>query len=331
MLVAGKEKGTEPRVQRVRKKLLRVEMVPEKIEIGGNAVQLPKMTAWLDQDYEIVRTHMEFPGLGPVTTYRTTEAVAIQEGVAPNLLADLISENYIKLDKAIDTVHDAKVAVFRITVKDDDSPGTIFSRDTRQSTRNLKDHTFELVVKALRGPEARAPAADAKEEYLKSSFFLDSDSPAVKELTRQAVGQETDPWTKCLRIEKWVHEHMTLDSGIGYVTASTIARDRKGDCRQHGMLSAAMCRAAGVPARTAIGLVYANLKDKGPVLAFHMWTEVLVQNQWLAIDAVMGKGGVGPGHLKITDHSWADTQTLAPLVPLLRAMGKIKVEVVGVE
>ena len=48
-----------------------------------------------------------------------------------------------------------------------------------------------------------------------------------------------------------------------------------------------------MPARTALGLVYVKDAGKGPVLAFHMWTEVWVQGQWMGIDAVWGEGGVG--------------------------------------
>ena len=93
------------------------------------------------------------------------------------------------------------------------------------------------------------------------------------------------------------------------------------------MLTASLCRAAKIPARTALGLVYDNDAAKGPVLAFHMWTEVWVEGQWMGIDAVWGEGGVGADHLKITDHSWSDTQTLRRWARITRMMGKIRVEV----
>ena len=320
-----------PAVRQSRKKLMRLEIESEKIEIQGKATKLPGLVNWLDKDFQVVRGQMELPGIGVITIYRTTEAVAKQEGIAPALLPDLLLDNYIKLDKSIDNADTAKKIVYRVTVKNDDEPQTIFSQDARQRVRNLKDNTFELEVQAQHGPREGLDPAKVGEEFLKSSFLLDSDSPAVKEAAEKAVGDETDPWKKCLLIEKWVHKNMKGDSGIGYIAASTIARKLKGDCRQHSMLSAAMCRAVGVPARTAIGLVHANVTGTGPVLAFHMWTEVWVQNQWLAVDAVWGIAGVGAGHLKITDHAWGDSQSLAPLLPLLRAMGKIKVDVVSVE
>ena len=57
------------------------------------------------------------------------------------------------------------------------------------------------------------------------------------------------------------------------------------------MLATAMCRVVGIPSRTAIGLVYAVDRIKGPVMAFHMWTEVWIDGQWLSIDATRGEGG----------------------------------------
>ena len=145
------------------------------------------------------------------------------------------------------------------------------------------------------------------------------------------IGDEKDPWRKAQRIEKWVHEHMKPNAEVNFAPASQVLRDLQGDCRQHAMLTAALCRAAGVPARTAIGLVYVNDPDRGPVLGFHMWTEVWIAGQWLMLDAVLGQGNVGAGHLKIADHSWQDIQTLAPLLPVTRVIGKVKIEVVGVK
>jgi len=96
------------------------------------------------------------------------------------------------------------------------------------------------------------------------------------------------------------------------------------------MLTAAMCRAAGVPSQTAVGLVYADV-NSGPVLAFHMWFEVWVDGQWVALDAIFGKGSVGADHIKIADSSWADVHSLTPMLPVARVLGKVAVEVSDVK
>jgi hypothetical protein len=107
-----------------------------------------------------------------------------------------------------------------------------------------------------------------------------------------------------------------------------VARDLRGDCRHHALLTAALCRAAGLPARTAIGLLY--VYNGGPKLGFHMWAEVCVDGQWLGLDSTLGKGGVSATHVKITHHSWHEVGSLTPLLPVARVMGKLRVEVLSV-
>jgi hypothetical protein len=323
--------GDMVKVQRVKKSLLRVEAQPDQIMLEGKPLKLPRLVTWLEKDYTVARSETEFPGLGKMTLYRTTAAVAKQEGLAPALLPDLGLNTLIPVDKALDGVHAKAEVVYRVTIQGEDEPATAFAHDARQEVANVKDRTFELHVKAVRRPAAVENPGKADEEFLKSSYFIDADDAEVKALAAKAAGDEKDAWRKALRIEKWVHANMTGTSGIAFATASQVAKDLKGDCRQHAMLMTALCRAAGVPARTAVGLVYVRDEDKGPVLGFHMWTEVWVQGQWLGLDATLGEGGVGPGHLKIADHSWNNTQTLAPLLPVLRVMGKTKVEVLSVK
>jgi transglutaminase-like putative cysteine protease len=112
--------------------------------------------------------------------------------------------------------------------------------------------------------------------------------------------------------------------------ADQVARNLEGDCTEFAMLTAAMCRAAGVPSRTAMGLIYADVRGM-PAFSFHMWTEVAIDNRWVPIDATLGKGYVGATHLKVTDHSWHETRTMTPLFPVLRVVGRLSIEVVRVE
>src|SRR5262249_53273448 len=148
------------------------------------------------------------------------------------------------------------------------------------------------------------------DEFTQSNFFVNSDDKLVKEHARKAVGDETDPWKKARMIEKWVNSNMrSLNFDNGIATADHVARTMEGDCTEFAMLGAAMCRAAGVPSRTALGLVYHV--DKGtPKLSYHMWMEVNINGQWIALDPTLGKNSVGPVHLKISDHSWHETRSM---------------------
>ena len=86
--------------------------------------------------------------------------------------------------------------VYHITLKGDDDPATAFAQDDRQKATNVKDDAFDLHVKALRQPKAVENADEPGEEFLKSSYFLDSASAKVKAVAAEAVGDETDPWRK---------------------------------------------------------------------------------------------------------------------------------------
>jgi transglutaminase-like putative cysteine protease len=196
--------------------------------------------------------------------------------------------------------------------------------DVRQTIRNVNGSSFELVVTALRQPPAVMPAgvANPGKEYTESNFFLTSDDDLVKQHAREAVNGETDPWKKAQAIERWVNQNMKVQNFTeAMAPASEVARTLTGDCTEYSMLAAAMCKAVGIPSRTAIGLVYVDLlPPEKPLLGFHMWTEVFVRGQWVAIDATLGQGSVGPAHVKITDAHWHDTRAMTPLLPLMRVM-----------
>jgi hypothetical protein len=330
VLVADKDNPEGKAVWQERS-LLRAEIKPEKITVGDAAVELPQLVIWLDDKLRRVRSETEVPGLGRMTLYRTTKAVAEKEGAAPALMTDFGLKSIVALKHPIERPHQAREVVYRITVRDDDDAKTTFARDARQKVENVNGNTFDLRIRPIRQPADVDNPGKVDEKYLKSSYFLDSDNAKVRERSAQIVGAEKDPWRKARAIEKWVHEHMKSDTEVVFAAASHILEDPKGDCRQNAMLTAALCRAAAIPARTALGLVYTDDDGQRPMLVFHMWTEVWITGQWLMLDAVLGQGSVGAGHLKIADQSWQDIQTLVPLLPVLRVIGKARVEVVEVK
>src|SRR5207245_9123611 len=106
--------------------------------------------------------------------------------------------------------------------------------------------------------------------------------------------------------------------------------DLAGDCTEHAVRLAAMCRARGIPSRVAVGLVYVpNLSSFGG----HMWTEVYVKGTWIPLDATLGKGSVAADHIKFADSTFSDEGESAPLtsfLPMVSVLGKLKIEVRGV-
>jgi hypothetical protein len=310
-----------------KQRLLRADAVSDKIK--GVDFQLPPLALWLDQDLTPLRSQVEMPGLGKLTLYRSTRATALASGNIAKI-TDVGYTQLIPVNRRIPRPYEVKDAVYRITVANDSNPATTFAQDGRQIIRNVQGNTFELDVHAVRDPKLSENVGKPGQEFLESCYFINSDDAEVRRLAKVAVGKEVDPWEKAKRIERWVHANMENKNFTeAFATSDHVARTREGDCTEHAVLAAAMSRAAGIPSRAAVGLIYVDMTER-PVMGFHMWAEVWVRGQWLPIDATLGQGFVGATHLKISDHSWHDTQSLTPLLPALRVLGKISIEVVSV-
>lgn len=309
-----------------KRRLLRVESRPARVE----KVQLPSLVTWLDDERNQVRAEVEVPGLGKIRLYRTTREQALSPAAAAAVATDIGLSQLVPLKRAIPAPYETTAARYRITVRDDDDPASTFTQDDRQRVLDVRGNSFELSVRASAVRAGAAQAEAPGPEYLQSSYFIASDDARVRELARLAVGAERDPWGKALRVERWVHDHMRSRTHEALATADHVARTLEGDCTEYAMLTAAMCRAAGVPSRTAVGLIYAVVQGR-PAFAFHMWTEVWARGGWLPLDATLGRGYVGATHLKIAAQSWHETRTLTPLFPVVRVLGRVSIEVVGVE
>lgn len=316
---------------REQKQLLKLSAVPD--AIGG--VQLPLQILWADPNtFEVVRSSTKMPGFGYLVVNRSSKEEALKP-LDPNQLPDIMEQQAIKIAQRIVRPHERNRITYRINMADEKEPWNAFPSDGRQSVQNIDEKTksFDLVVSAMRAPPAVAPvgAVDPGAEFTKSNFFVTSDDPLVKKHAAIATNGRTDPWDKAQAIERWVKDNMRVQNfSEAMAPASVVAKTMTGDCTEYSMLTAAMCRAVGVPSRTAIGLVY--VEGPEPMLGFHMWTEVFVRGQWVAIDATLGQGSVGPAHIKITDASWHNCENMTPLLPLMRVMiGRPTVSIVQVK
>lgn len=311
-------------------KLDKVEIVPRPVKVGGQEIVLPSLEVWCRAG-KPVKSRVDMPGLGPITLVRTSREEAERPAQPGEVPPDLGAKTLVFLDRAIPRVHEQREVAYQFSLPGDRDPAKAFMLDARQvasgDQSSDKNGSFTLVVKGEQEGYVRAPQPG--KAALESNFYIDSADPQVTVLAAKAIGDEKDAWRRALRIELFVHQGMSSTSAVGFARASQVARDLKGDCRQHAMLAAAMCRASGVPARTALGLVYITDQASGkPALGFHMWTEVWAGGSWRGIDATLGQGRIGPGHVKISDTTWTDPPSLAPLLPVLRVMGRLQARVV---
>ncbi len=302
-------------------RLLKAEAVADDIQ----GYRPPALTVWVDDKGDVIRQQFRMDGFGLMTLERTPRKLATTALAGAQIRPDIGLRQLIPLVRRLPNGLATPSAVYHITIRDETDVAKAFAHDNHQDVRNVHGNSFDLYVHPIRALEADSDRQPGK-KYLDSNFFVNSADARVRRLAQLAVGDETDPGLKAQRISMWVFRHVRSTDDAAFDTADRVAQTLEGDCKQHSMLAAAMCRAAGVPSRVAVGLVYVTRKGL-PYLGFHMWVEVWVNGQWRGIDPTMG-GPVGAGHLKITAHSWNDTVSLKPLLPLQRVQGKTTIQLI---
>ncbi|MFM7149362.1 MAG: transglutaminase-like domain-containing protein [Gemmataceae bacterium] len=299
-----------------------MELQPEKRVVQGQTLSPGRSILWVDDQGVIRRRQIELDGLGTLVLERGTPG----QGAPVATAVDIGARSLIPLDRTIFRPYQTQAVGYRFTVREEDDPASLVVNDDHQEVKNVSGGRFDLLVHPVRNAATGGAASPTPgPEYLSSSFFLDHDKPQIKELAQRILSEETDPWNRARKIERWVKNNLRNDNSAPLVPASQIATGLKGDCRHHSFLTAALARSVGIPSRTAIGLLYVN--RGGPRLGFHMWTEVFIDGKWLGLDSTLGQGGVSACHIKVTQHHWMDVASLTPLLPVQRILGKVRVEV----
>jgi len=245
---------------------------------------------------------------------------------------DLGFDTIVRVDRPLPDAHRTRRVVYRAALKDGEVK-SLFAECLAQTVRTLDDDAVEIAVQAVRPDQPPSvagrkiePPTDADRT---ASTMLQSDDPVVLQLAQAVAVDESDAWTIARVLESEVKKKIRLKNySTAMATAAEVARSLEGDCTEHAMLLAAMCRARGIPARVAIGLVY---YPSAGGFAYHMWTEAWIADRWIPLDATLGLGGIGGAHLKLAHSSMQGTAAYAELLPVIQALGRLQLEILSVE
>ncbi len=309
---------------------------PSQIEVnlkGPNGETLPMAATLLTRGSRGVIQEREFdmPGLGRIKARPTDQAEA--QKPAKNVL-DVGNLGLIPLNRSLPKVPTPNRVVYRLQAPEELDLGSLVSSDDRQEVRLLPDGFVELTAFAGK-PPAKRIAPPPPKEYMLPSRMVDHTDNIIRSMAQASGAFNDDSWTAAKRLERYVKSTLIADSLAPIGSAAEAARSKHGDCRHAAILLCALCRAAALPARTATGLVYIERTKSGsgraPYLGFHMWTEVYIDGQWIGLDGTLGKGGITPGHIKVGDQSWHQEDSLAPLIPIQKLIGKVHAEILKVD
>ena len=85
--------------------------------------------------------------------------------------------------------------------------------------------------------------------YLSPSPKIESRSPKIRSLAKEIGADEEKAWKRVEAIYDWVRDHVKYENGP-LKGALAALKDGTGDCEELSSLFIAICRAAGIPART---------------------------------------------------------------------------------
>jgi hypothetical protein len=299
--------------------LLRIEN-----HITVNGQELPQAALWTDRQGRVKKARSE---MLQMETYRTTKEVA-QAVAPPGNKFDLWNATFVQPDRSLPRPHDTRTVRYEVHL-DGDDPAKVFATGPTQSVKPIDSQTAEITVRAIRPTDPATVVEDtpAGDDDRVPNSLIQSDSPKVIALARQAAPDETDPWRIALALEELVHRKMEpRDLSQGFATAADVAEGLSGDCTEYGVLLAGLARARGIPARVAVGLVYTS---QG--FGFHMWTEVWIRDRWIPLDGTLGRGGIGAAHLKLATSNLKGVSAFTGFIPVAQVLGRLKIKILSVD
>lgn len=284
--------------------------------LDGSALPGMNSTYWVDLNGQILKSETDV--FGGLVTYRTTREAALAPIKSP---LDLVKVSIVPVARRISRPERTREALYRVTL-DGIRADEVFPSDPRQRLRVGSDGTTLLEVRTA-GGFFRA-TNEPGPEYLAANPVINSEDPRVVELSRRATAGAADALSKALAINKWVSDNVKEKNfETSFATASDVARDLSGDCSEHAVLCAAMCRAAAIPARVVIGLVYA---EKLEGFGYHMWVEAFANGAWIALDPTFGQSEVDAVHIKLNDSSLAGVSPYESFLDVVRVFSKLKLD-----
>jgi hypothetical protein len=185
--------------------------------------------------------------------------------------------------------------------------------DLNGGRQRLTDSVLEITLES--GQPRYQEDKGGLDAYLEAGPFVQSDNPKIKALADQIVGLERDHAKKARAIFDWVYRSLEKRATVSVPNALDTLRMRAGDCNEHAMLLAALLRAAGIPAKICVGLVFTRGR-----FYYHAWNEVYL-DKWITADALMGQMPADVTHIRFVEGA-LDRQT-----EMLRVIGQVKLTI----
>jgi hypothetical protein len=258
-------------------------------------------TSYVDRNLKMQKT------ITPIAGMRVEMVACPREfALGKNDMLELIDRMFLASPELLNNLDSTKSITYFLSPVKEGAEFTIPSNDN-QKAQTLDNGKVILKIEpvaALRGINFPYKGSDTTVlEALEPTRYLQSDNEQIIELARRAVGDTKDAAEAAKKIETFVANYIENRSlSVGYATAVEVTESRQGDCSEFAVLTAAMCRAVGIPAQVVAGVAYVDdfLGNRG--FGGHAWTQAYIGDKWIGLDASFkgaGRGGYDAGHIAL--------------------------------
>ena len=259
-------------------------------------------TGYVDDNFQLQKNIIPVMGM-------KVEMVACEKAFAlgQNDILDVVDKMFLASPVPLNNVRSAKSITYYLRPTSGTDALPIPSGDN-QKVRQLKGGRAIVTVRPVTAPKGVRFPYNGRDktllEAIRPTRFLQSDRKEIIELARRAIGNTKDAAEAVKRIEAFVAMYIeNKNLSVGYATAAEVAASRQGDCTEFAVLTAAMCRAVGIPAQIVMGLAYVDeysgLRDR---FGGHAWVQAYIANKWVGLDSAFkstGRGGCDAGHIAL--------------------------------
>ena len=285
---------------------------------GGVSVE-----SWVDPDGRVIRASSPLGFSMEKTEYelalqeRDDMRLALAAGEAPGTLDDdVILSTAVQSD--VDLGDATRFAEVRFRLSGVDLTGFQLEGD-RQTLRGdtlivrredwaAIDPGYQLPYKLMDRAAELAPEP-----------LIQSDDPRIlsraRSVTAARADWSLDPKRVAEQLTRSVFNSLDKEVTISVPSAVQVLESGRGDCNEHTVLYVTLARALGLPARTAVGLVYVN-----GAFFYHAWPEVWL-GEWVAVDPTFGDYPADAAHIRFV------VGGLAQQVEIVRLIGRLGIEV----
>ena len=310
-----------------RKKVFEITKWLHRVELEISVLPGVKVIEWVDSEGVMWLSEAVIGGMYRFEVRKVSKAAALVPGDA----AEVFLRSSVPADREIPDPRRVSRVKLLVSRAEGDPGDVDIPESAYQEVKRTPRGALLSIRRAGAVPGGGYELPYQGEEYrdlLRPGPWMETQDPLIVSMSEEAVGGEKDAARAARRIESYVSERITTkDLSLGFATALETARQKAGDCSEHAVLVTALARAAGMPARVVVGLVYLAYPrgDGEGRFFYHMWSEAYV-GEWLPLDAAFGSHDAT--HIELGRSALnRSSDMLEVSTAVLKLLGAFKIEV----